>query len=121
MKEIEQWLAARQRAVEAVNRERELREQLATLVFPTPVIGTNNDEATGLKLIEGESWSVDQKKVGHVVQQLMDGGCNINPFVWKAEISRKNYDLLDKKWKDIVDTVLTIKRSMPQLKLKMEK
>ena len=121
MKEIELWVAARQRADEAVKRERELREQLAQLVFPTPVVGTNNDEATGLKLIEGETWTLDQKAVVKLATDMRDAGCNVNPFKWKAEISKPMYDLLDDKWKKEVNNILTIKRSMPQLKLKMEK
>jgi hypothetical protein len=121
--EIDNWQQAKKEAVEATAREKHWREEVAKLVFPNPIVGTNTDEATGLKLIETERWEItskDQANAWAIARALQEAGALVNPFKWKAEIDKKMYDLLTPTQQAMVDTVLTIKRGMPQLKMKSE-
>lgn len=141
---INNWLAEKQRSTAAVEAERGIRANLTTLLFPTPVKGTQRyalNAGYNIKLVHGMTYTLGDKdmidpatntkvpietQVEAVLKEISDMG-NEGPLLaerlvkWKPELSESEYLKLDitletdRKIKDLIDSILTIKPSSPQL------
>lgn len=112
------WRNAAMAAKEAVEYERMCREALAGR-FPDPVVGTNHHPTLPLKLIEKESFTIDQKTIQQTLSVLQKTGqLTAPPVKWQAELVKSAYDAMSDTQRAILATSLTIKRAMPTLQLK---
>lgn len=147
---IQQWLDAKKVSIEAVELEREVRQAVVTMLFPTPKKGTNRyplnngyalkfacteryeigdkemvDPATGLAVsLEDQAYGLlDQ--IAALGQEAEAYGKRLIRF--KPELSASEYKKLDtdfetqKAVKALIDEVLTIKPNSPQLELEEPK
>lgn len=135
------WLEAKEKATTAVERERGLREQVCTMLFPNPVEGTNTyDLGMGYKVKMTHGYTYDLckevgKRITHeeyvsrvetVLSEIEDLGNGADSLAsklvkWKPELSVTEYKKLNVQFpteaaiKKILDAVIVTKPSSPQV------
>ena len=104
-----------------IEREQELRKEVAALFFDAPEEGTNTlDLAQGWKLKLGYKLDrkLDEAALPAVCEQLRAVGFNPDTLLrYKPELEIKSYRALDASTKAVFDAALTTKPASPTLEL----
>lgn len=149
--EIQQWLDNKETAVNAVELERACRAKVTETLFPNPKKGTQRYELSGgykIKLVHGWTYSLGIKDMPNpdvegatipIVKQIEDlqqaiSECgNEGPILserlikWVPQLVPSEYEKLnveyeiEKKIKDMIDVLLTVKPASPQLEFEEPK
>jgi hypothetical protein len=97
------------------------RKELAAFYFPVAREGTNAlplGDGHVLKLVAGYERNVDRDACIATEQAMRDAGIDFDAlFVWKPSLAKRVYDKLTDEQRLMVDSVLSIKESSPQLKV----
>lgn len=145
---IQKWLEAKAAFAAAQETERGLRVELAEVLFPSPVKGTQRHplkNGHNIKLVYGYAYKLGNKdavsdgrkvpiveQVNELVEQIEAFG-NEGPILadrlikWTPELVVPEYEKLnpnynvDKQVKDAIDALLTITPLSPQLSLEEPK
>ena len=121
---LQEWFTAAQAAEEAkavLDRERELRQQVADAFFPSPVEGTNTSKLENgwvIKSVHKLDRKVDEAVLPAVLLELRKHNINADLlFRYKPELNTKPYRELTKENRQLVDGALTIKPGLPTVTL----
>ena len=121
---LEMWQAVLLAAIDAkqvIEREMELRKEVAKLFFNDPTEGTNNlplSRGWKLKLTHKLDRKLDESALPTVCQKLRDLGFNPDLlFRNKPELVLAEYRTLDDANKAVFDEALTTKPASPTLEL----
>lgn len=101
--------------------ERQLRQEVFALAFPTPKEGTNNADLPEGWTLKGTlkiDRKIDEAVLPQVKEQLRALGFNPDPVVkYKPELVTKDYKAMPEEIRKVFDTALTIKPALPTIEL----
>ena len=124
------WKLAKETLETAKEDEMELRKEVTKIFFPKPDKGTQRVElgfGYNLKLVHKINYTLGNNDlVNKALDDIASAG-NEGTFIaerlvsWKPTISVKEYEILDPKYKSIIDNVLTTKDAAPTIEIEEPK
>jgi hypothetical protein len=124
------WKLAKEQLDSAKETEMDLRKQIQTEFFPSPEKGTQRvDLPYGykLKLVHKINYTLGNNDLVNKALDDIAGAGNDGTFIaerlvsWKPSISVKEYEILDPKYKVVIDKVLTTKDASPTIEIEEPK
>lgn len=121
---MSQWqdkVAQIQAQAHLIVEERQLRQEVFALAFPTPKEGANSGELPEGWTLKGTlkiDRKIDEAALPQVLTQLRTLGYNPDPVVkYEPKLVTKDYKAMPDEVRKVFDTALTIKPALPTIEL----